>query len=116
MSGPIPSRQPSVTSPPATPSRRPSALAGGGTAERRARREQFRSFYGLKGGPATSGQGVDESNSTQSNREGGPSKAKREDVKDRLDIGQSSQLPSDRRLKLTIQIRLDLTPRHTMRI
>lgn len=52
MSGAIPSRQPSIVSPPPTPSpRRPSALAGGASAEqRRARREQFRSFYGLKGG------------------------------------------------------------------
>lgn len=53
MSGPIPSRQPSFTSPPPTPpTRRPSALSGGVSAEqRRARREQFRSFYGLQGGP-----------------------------------------------------------------
>lgn len=55
MSGPIPSRQPSFTSPPPTPpTRRPSALSGAGgvsAEQRRARREQFRSFYGLQGGP-----------------------------------------------------------------
>jgi hypothetical protein len=52
MASPIPSRQGSFTSPPPASPRRPSGLGAGQNAEqRRARREQFRSFYGLKGGP-----------------------------------------------------------------
>lgn len=54
MASPIPSRQGSFTSPPPASPRRPSGLglgAGKNAEERRARREQFRSFYGLKGGP-----------------------------------------------------------------
>jgi hypothetical protein len=53
MASPIPSRQGSFTSPPPPASpRRPSGLGAGQNAEqRKARREQFRSFYGLKGGP-----------------------------------------------------------------
>ena len=50
MTSPIPSRQGSFTSPPPPASpRRPSGLGLGSNAEqRKARREQFRSFYGLK--------------------------------------------------------------------
>jgi hypothetical protein len=52
MASPIPSRQGSFTSPPPASPRRTSGLGAGQNAEqRRARREQFRSFYGLKGGP-----------------------------------------------------------------
>ena len=52
MASPIPSRQGSFASPPPASPRRPSGLGAGQNAEqRRARREQFRSFYGLKGGP-----------------------------------------------------------------
>jgi hypothetical protein len=52
MASPIPSRQGSFISPPPASPRRPSGLGAGQNAEqRRARREQFRSFYGLKGGP-----------------------------------------------------------------
>lgn len=52
MASPISSRQGSLTSPPPASPRRPSGLgAGRNDEQRRARREQFRSFYGLKGGP-----------------------------------------------------------------
>jgi len=55
MTSPIPSRQGSFTSPPPPASpRRPSGHGLGSNAEqRRARREQFRSFYGLKNGTGT---------------------------------------------------------------
>jgi hypothetical protein len=59
MTSPIPSRQGSFTSPPPASPRRPSGLGLGGSQnaeQRRARREQFRSFYGLKGGTVEDGQ------------------------------------------------------------
>jgi hypothetical protein len=61
MASPLPSRQGSFTSPPPASPRRPSGIGAGQNAEqRRARREQFRSFYGLKGGPegVTEGEAV----------------------------------------------------------
>jgi len=78
MASPIPSRQGSFASPPPASPRRPSGLGTGQNAEqRRARREQFRSFYGLKGGP----EGVSEGEAVKAG--------------DPLDIGELAQPCND---------------------
>jgi hypothetical protein len=74
MTSPIPSRQGSLTSPPPASPRRPSGLSAGQSVEqRRARREQFRSFYGLKG--------EGQSNNGESSKSGDP-----------LDLGECPQI------------------------
>lgn len=113
MAGPIPSRQPSFTSPPPTPSpRRPSALSGGANAEqRRARREQFRSFYGLQGAPKSQAVAVDEAG--QPGLGEGSSSRKSGDP---LDISKLRSTPGTVDVELIGQIHPDLMRLLIMRI
>lgn len=65
---------------------------GSSAEQRRARREQFRSFYGLKGGPPGAGDEGDGSQSLSSG--GGPSKSSGQTGGDRLNIGQPTSRSS----------------------